>query len=43
MIEPQSYGGGNFRFEIEGRKLVGVLANETRISSKSGKRTNIKI
>ena len=34
---------GNVVFEIDGRKLVGVLSNTTRISSKSGKRTNIKI
>lgn len=33
--------GGNFRFEVEGRKLVAVLSNETRLSSKSGRRTNI--
>jgi len=33
--------GINFR--IQGRDLVGVMANETRIASKSGKRTNIKI
>ena len=31
------------RFEIDGRKLVGVLSNETTISSRSGKRTNIRI
>lgn len=43
MIQPQSAVGGTVRFEIDGRKLVGVIANETRISSKSGKRTNIKI
>lgn len=33
--------GGNFRFEVEGRKLVAVLSNETRLASKSGRRTNI--
>lgn len=44
MLTP-AYGGiaGGVRFEIEGRKLVGVLANETRVSSKSGRRTNIKV
>lgn len=42
MIEPQGGVGGNVRFEIEGRKLVGVIANETRIGSKSGRRSNIK-
>lgn len=31
------------RFKIDGRTLVGVLANETRVSSRSGRRTNIKI
>lgn len=35
--------GGNFRMTVSGRNLVGVLANETRVSSKSGKRTNIVI
>lgn len=33
--------GGSFR--VRGRDLVAVLANETQISGKSGKRTNIKI
>ena len=33
--------GGTLR--ASGREIVCVLANETRISSKSGKRTNIKI
>ena len=40
---PESSLGGSVHFEIDGRKLVGVLANETRVSSKSGKRTNIRI
>lgn len=43
MIQPTGGIGGTVRFEIDGRKLVGVIANETRISSKSGKRTNIKV
>lgn len=44
MLQPQgAVIGGNVHFEIDGRKLVGVLANETRVSSKSGKRTNIRI
>ena len=43
MLQPQGGIGGNVRFKIEGRDLVGVIANETRISSKSGRRTNIKI
>lgn len=44
MLQPQgTVIGGNVHFEIDGRKLVGVLANETRVSSKSGKRTNIRI
>ncbi len=33
--------GGTLR--ASGRDLVCVLANETRIASKSGKRTNIKL
>lgn len=43
MMQPVSGVGGTVRFEIDGRKLVGVIANETRISSKSGRRTNIKV
>ncbi len=42
MIQPQGGMGGNVRFEIEGRKLVGVMSNETRISAKSGRKSNIK-
>ena len=42
MIQPQGGIGGNVRFEIEGRKLVGVISNETRISAKSGRKSNIK-
>jgi hypothetical protein len=33
--------GGEFR--LRGRELVATIANETRISGVSGKRTNIKI
>ncbi len=44
MLQPAAAGmSGLVRFEIDGRKLVGVMANETRVSSKSGKKTNIKI
>ncbi len=43
MIQPIGGVSGKVRFEIDGRKLVGVIANETRISSKSGKRANIKV
>lgn len=43
LLQPAGGVGGTVRFEIDGRKLVGVIANETRISSKSGKRTNIKV
>ena len=44
MIQPGGgILGGAVQFRIEGRHLVGVLANETRIGSKSGRRTNIKI
>lgn len=35
--------GGTMDFRISGRNLVGVMANETRISRKSGRRTMIKI
>ena len=43
MIQPQGAGiGGKVRFEIEGRKLVGVISNETRIAAKSGKKSNFK-
>lgn len=34
---------GAVRFEIEGRRLVGVLANETRTASKSGRRSGIVV
>lgn len=37
MPEPGGTGG-NVRFEIEGRKLVGVIGNETQVSGKSGRR-----
>lgn len=43
MLQPVGGIGGTVKFELEGRKLVGVIANETRISSKSGKKSNIKI
>ena len=36
-------GGGKVEFKIRDRALVGVLANGTRVSSKSGRRTNISI
>lgn len=36
-------GGGNISLRVQGRDLVGVLSNETRVRSKSGKRTNIVI
>lgn len=41
LLPPQ--GGGEVRFELRGRSLVATLANETRIASKSGRRTNIRI
>lgn len=34
---------GHVTFRIDGRTLVGVLANETRTSNRSGKKTNIKL
>lgn len=43
MMQPAGIAGANIHFEIKGRKLVGVMANETRIGSKSGRRTNIRI
>ena len=42
MLQPSGMSG-KVRFEIEARKLVGVLANETSIASKSGRRTNIHL
>ena len=38
MIQPSGGVGGKMRFEIEGRKLVGVIGNETQVSGKSGRR-----
>ena len=35
--------GRNVTFTVSGRNLVGVMSNETRISSRSGRKTNIKI
>ena len=44
LREPSGGGqGGTVRFTLEGRTLVGVLANETRIAGKSGRRTNISL
>lgn len=44
MLAPQGGGGyGRVVFRIAGRDLVGVLANETNISSKTGKKTNIRL
>lgn len=40
MIPPQGGIGGNVRFEIEGRKLVGVISNTTRVAAKSGRKSN---
>lgn len=40
MIQPQGGNGGNVRFEIEGRKLVGVISNTTRVAAKSGRKSN---
>lgn len=36
-------GGGSISLRVRGRDLVGVMANETRIGSRSGRRTNITI
>lgn len=36
-------GGFGVSFKIRGSDLVGVIANETRISGKSGRRTNIRL
>ena len=43
MLQPAAGTGGTVHFEIEGRKLVGVIANETRVASRSGRRTNIVV
>lgn len=45
ILQPQYSGGGGGRvdFRISGNQLVGVLANQTRMQSVSGKRTNIQI
>lgn len=40
MIQPRGGIGGNVRFEIEGRKLVGVISNTTRVAAKSGRKSN---
>ena len=40
MIQPHGGIGGNVRFEIEGRKLVGVISNTTRVAAKSGRKSN---
>lgn len=40
MIQPQGGIGRNVRFEIEGRKLVGVISNTTRVAAKSGRKSN---
>lgn len=40
MIQPQGGIGDNVRFEIEGRKLVGVISNTTRVAAKSGRKSN---
>lgn len=40
MIQPQGGIGGNVRFEIEGRKLVAVISNTTRVAAKSGRKSN---
>lgn len=40
MIQPQGGICGNVRFEIEGRKLVGVISNTTRVAAKSGRKSN---
>ncbi len=42
MLQPAEVDR-KIHFEIAGRKLVGVIANETRISGISGKKTNIKL
>lgn len=42
MLHPAGFGG-TVRFEVRGRSLVGVMGNETRVASKSGRRTGIKI
>ena len=43
MLRNSLNNGGNVTMTVSGRNLVGVLSNETRVSSKSGRKTNIKI
>ena len=43
QLSASSQTGQKVELSVKGRRLVGVLANETRISSRSGRRTNIQI
>lgn len=43
QLSASSQAGRKVELSVKGRRLVGVLANETRISSRSGRRTNIQI
>ena len=42
-LNRQSTESQTVKFRLEGRSLVGVLANETRVNSRSGRRSNIVI
>ena len=43
QLSASAQTGQKVELSVKGRRLVGVLANETRISSRSGRRTNIQI
>jgi hypothetical protein len=43
QLSASSQTGQKVELSVKGRRLVGVIANETRISSRSGRRTNIQI
>lgn len=43
QLSASTQTGQKVELSVKGRRLVGVLANETRISSRSGRRTNIQI
>lgn len=43
QLSASAQTGQKVELSVKGRRLVGVLANETRVSSRSGRRTNIQI
>lgn len=40
LIQPPGSIVGNVRFELEGRKLIGVISNTMRVAAKSGRKSN---